>query len=137
MREVRVESASPGALTQEIAIGAHRLLGDEPSALGGADRGPTPHELLLAALGTCTSMTLTLYASRKHWPLDKVIVQLTGEHTTAIGDGARPPSYAIRRLIRVEGDLTDEQRARLMEIADKCPVHKTLTGQIMVSSEMV
>jgi putative redox protein len=128
MRDATVHTGS-GKFQQEIEIGPHRLIGDETVAAGGEDTGPAPHDFLLAALGTCTSMTLKMYASRKGWQLDRVSVRLSQEKE---GD-----THKIRRHIQLEGKLDDEQRARLLEIAAKCPVHKTLTGEIAIESDLV
>jgi putative redox protein len=123
MRKVEVETAS-GKLGQRVRIGPHLLQADEPADEGGNDTGPSPHEWLLAALGTCTSMTVQLYAVRKAWTLRKVHVQTEG-HTD--GD-----MFVIERTLRLEGDLSPEQRLRLIEIAEKCPVARTLKGTIRV-----
>ena len=128
MRDVRVSSDGT-KLGQEITIGSHRLRGDEEADKGGNDSGPEPHELLLAALGACTSMTLRLYAERKGWPLNGVHVRLTG----APADGR----YAITRHITMDGGLDAEQRARLLEIANRCPVHRTLTGEVAIQTREV
>lgn len=125
MREVSVEWAE-GRFAQDIEIGGHRLRADEDRDKGGDNSGPAPHELLLAALGSCTAMTLKVYAERKGWPLRDVRVTLNGATT----DGA----FAITRQLTIEGDLDAEQRRRLLEIADKCPVHKTLAGDITIST---
>jgi putative redox protein len=126
---------------QEIEIGPHRLKGDEPLAFGGTDTGPSPYDFLLAALGTCTSMTISLYAQRKGWPLDSVTVSLhhskihavdCAECETKVGKIDR-----IEREIQLTGALTNEQRAKLMEIADKCPVHQTLTSEINIRTRAV
>jgi putative redox protein len=125
MRDVGV--ASDGTkFGQDITIGAHRLKADEEADQGGGDTGVAPHEMLLGALGACTSMTLRLYAERKGWALRSVQVVLSG----GPADGA----YAITRQITMDGDLDAEQRQRLLEIADKCPVHRTLTGQVVVQT---
>lgn len=126
---------------QEIEIGPHRLKGDEPLAFGGTDTGPSPYDFLLAALGTCTSMTISLYAQRNGWPLDSVTVLLhhskihaidCAECETKVGKIDR-----IEREIQLTGALTTEQRAKLMEIADKCPVHRTLTSEINIRTRAV
>lgn len=128
MRDVIV--ASDGTkLGQDITIGGLRLRADEQVDKGGADTGPEPHELMLSALGACTSMTLRLYAERKGWPLRGVRVTLTG--------GPADGKYAITRRIAMDGDLDAEQRQRLLEIADKCPVHRTLTGEVTVQTSEV
>jgi putative redox protein len=126
---------------QEIEIGSHRLKGDEPAAAGGADTGPSPYDFVLAALGTCTSMTISLYARRKGWPLENVTVSLhhskihatdCAECETKVGKIDR-----IEREIRLTGPLTTEQRSKLMEIADLCPVHRTLTSEINIQTRAV
>ena len=126
---------------QEIEIGPHRLKGDEPLAFGGTDTGPSPYDFLLVGLGTCTSMTISLYAQRKGWPLDSVTVLLhhskihaidCAECETKVGKIDR-----IEREIQLTGALTTEQRAKLMEIADKCPVHRTLTSEINIRTRAV
>jgi putative redox protein len=127
MREVRVETAG-GKFGQKVRIGPHEIPADEPREGGGDDTGPEPHELLLAALGACSSMTVKLYADRKGWPLRSVEVRLTGQ-------GAEG-GYRIDRTLRLEGDLTDEQKARLVEIAQKCPVARTLKGTIAIDTRL-
>jgi uncharacterized OsmC-like protein len=127
MREVVVRTAH-GKVGQSIEIGRHRLAADEPENSGGDDLGPSPHDFLLAALGSCTSMTLKLYADKKGWPLEKVTVLLAQSKEGDV--------HVMRRTIELDGDLTDEQRARLLEIAAKCPVHKTLTGEIRIESAL-
>ena len=125
MRDVVVSStAEPYA--QDITIGSHCIRADEPSDQGGADAGPGPHELLLAALGACTSMTIKGYAARKGWVVRRVSVRLTG----ASVDG----TYVINRHLTIEGDLEGDQRGRLVEIAGKCPVHRTLSGEVRINT---
>ncbi len=132
---------SAAAFAQEIEIGPHRLKGDEPVAFGGTDTGPSPYDFLLAALGTCTSMTISFYARGKGWPLESVTVSLhhskihatdCAECETKVGKIDR-----IEREIQVTGALTTEQRAKLMEIADRCPVHQTLTSEINIRTRAV
>src|SRR5437762_11919839 len=127
--------------SQEIEIGPHRLKGDEPAAFGGTDTGPSPYDFLLAALGTCTSMTISFYARRKGWPLEDVTVSLhhskihatdCAECETKVGRIDR-----IEREIQLTGALTNEQRAKLMEIADRCPVHQTLTSEINIRTRAI
>ena len=125
MREVEVRTAS-GKFGQKIRVGSLELAADEPKDEFGDDTGPTPHELLLAALGSCTSMTVKLYADRKGWPLETVHVRLNGRHEDA--------GFLIERTLQVAGALSDEQKARLVEIAGKCPVAKTLEGTIRIST---
>ena len=127
MAKVTVESQQN--LRQEVRIRQHRLAGDEAPEIGGEDTAPNPHEFLLAALGNCTSMTLLVYARRKGFPLQKVVVELE--------DAKEGGVTQIRRDVHLEGPLTDEQRTRLLEIASKCPVHRTLTGEIRVTDRLV
>jgi uncharacterized OsmC-like protein len=126
---------------QEIEAGSHRLQGDEPAAAGGTDAGPSPYEFLLAALGTCTSITLRMYADRKQWPLKGVMVKLRHfkTHAEDCADCETKEGYVdrIERLISLEGPLSEEQRSRLMEIANHCPVHRTLTSEIKIQSTLV
>ena len=128
MREVTVSTAG-GKFKQSVRVGPHELVSDEPVASGGGDEGPAPHELLLAALGSCTSMTIRMYAERKGWKVDRVEVSVSG--------GREDEGFRIRRRIRLEGELSDEERERLLEIANKCPVHKTLSGTILIESAIV
>jgi putative redox protein len=123
---------------QEISIGRHRLPADEPVSVGGLDSGPNPYDLLLAALGACTSMTLRLYAERKSLPLDHVTVRLSQSKIHAVDcetcETKEGMLDRIERAITLEGALDDDQRARLLEIADKCPVHRTLTSEIEIKT---
>ena len=147
----QVEAPGPGGtvlvragrtgLAQEVLAGHHRMQADEPLALGGTDVGPTPYGLLLASVGACTSMTMRMYANRKKWPLEGVEVKLRHERIYA-EDCADCEAKAgkverIERDIRLIGPLDEAQRARLLEIADKCPVHKTLHSQINVVTHLV
>ena len=125
MREVSVEWES-GKFAQDIEVAGHRLRADEEAEKGGDNSGPAPHELLLAALGSCTAMTLKVYADRKGWPLRDVRVILNGASSET--------GFTITRQLQIDGDLDQEQRRRLIEIADKCPVHKTLAGDITIST---
>ena len=134
MAEVIVTSV--GYLKQEITAGSHTFHSDEPREVGGSESGPDPYSLLLAALGACTSMTLQMYARRKEWPLEKVEVSLrhTRIHAEDCED-CKPNEGKIERIeryISLTGPLTEEQRARLFEIAKRCPVHKTLTNEVSV-----
>ncbi|MFN7972344.1 MAG: OsmC family protein [Acidobacteriota bacterium] len=117
-----------GKFRQSVTIGHHRLAADESVEAGGDGAGPSPHDFVLAGLGACTSMTVKLYADRKGWPLRTVEVRVTAAREGDV--------YAIKRSIRLDGDLDEEQRARLLEIAGKCPVHKTLTGEIRIDSTL-
>ena len=123
-----------GGSEQEISVGAHRLRADEPIAAGGTDRGPTPYQLLLAALGSCISLTVSLYAKRKGWPLQGVEVRLRHDkiHAEDCADCETREGRVDRIVeeVRLEGPLDDEQRARLLTIAGRCPVHQTLRSEI-------
>ena len=134
MAEVIVSSV--GYLKQEITAGKHKLIADEPREAGGTDEGPGPYDLLLAALGSCTAMTLQLYAQRKKWPLEKVEVSLTHNriHAADCEDCQSKDGKInrIERFISLTGDLTEDQKGRLLEIAQRCPVHKTLTSEVSI-----
>ncbi|NNC52286.1 MAG: bifunctional alpha/beta hydrolase/OsmC family protein [Erythrobacter sp.] len=128
-----------GKFGTEVHTKNHRFVADEPKSYGGDDTGPTPYDLLNAALGTCTAMTMKMYADRKKWPLEGVSVEVTHErdhkdecdHVEAMEEGKQ--MQALKRVITIRGsELDDEQRARLIEIADKCPVHRTLEGELHV-----
>lgn len=138
-REVEVRGGSTG-LAQAIRIGPHALVADEPISVGGGDTGPTPYDLLSAALGTCTSMTLQLYARRKKWPLEAVRVSLRHDKVHASDceecETRTGKVDEIERVIEIVGALDDEQRARMLEIADKCPVHRTLHNEVVVKSRL-
>jgi putative redox protein len=116
------------------------LLADEPEEAGGGDRGPSPYRLLLMALGSCTSMTLRLYADRKGWPVERITVRLRHFRDHAVDCENCPEGKAfmdrIERVIDVTGPLDDGQRARLLEIAEKCPVHRTLEASVRVESRL-
>jgi putative redox protein len=138
--EVVVRGSAAG-FAQEITIGSHRLFSDEPNEAGGQSTGPSPYDLLAASLGACTSMTLGMYARRKQWPLHSVIVRLTHSKSHAV-DCANCETKSelldrIDRDIELMGDLSEEQRAELLEIADKCPVHRTLTRGMQIHSRLV
>lgn len=131
---VVVRETGHGKFQQEIVSGRHHLIADEPQDVGGLGSGPGPYDLLLAALGACTSMTLRLYADRKNIPLIRTSVRLHhGEvYATDCAECETKEGMIdrIERVITLEGDLTAEQRKRLLEIAGKCPVHRTLTSEI-------
>jgi putative redox protein len=133
---VRVAEAGAGRYAQLVNAGRHRFRADEPLAAGGDDTGPTPYELVLAGLGACTSMTLRMYAAQKQWPLERVTIDLTHEKIHA-ADCAQCETREgkldrIERVIRIEGPLDPAQRTRLMEIADRCPVHRTLHSEVSI-----
>jgi uncharacterized OsmC-like protein len=135
-RQVVVQETRASKFQQTVSIGPHRLLADEPAAAGGEDSGPGPYDFLLAGLGACTSMTMRLYADRKALPLDRVTVTLKHGKIHAqdcaeceTKDGLLDQ---IDRVIAMDGALDAEQRRKLLEIADKCPVHRTLHSEIRI-----
>jgi putative redox protein len=135
-RQVVVRETRTSKFQQTVSVGPHRMLADEPVAAGGEDSGPGPYDFLLAGLGACTSMTMRLYADRKSLPLDRVSVTLTHNKIHA-EDCAECETRTgmldrIDRVIGMDGALDAEQRAKLMEIADKCPVHRTLTSEVHI-----
>ena len=139
-REAVVYGSAKG-FAQEITVAQHRMVADEPVAAGGTDTGPGPYDLLIVALGACTSMTVSLYARNKHWPLDGVTVRLRHSKIHAVDcehceqkDGLLD---RIERDVELHGTLSDDQRARLLEIANKCPVHRTLTSEIDIRTRLV
>lgn len=118
-----------GPLQAAVQVGKHQVLSDAPESLGGQDSGPEPHDLLAAALAACTILTVTMVARRKSISLDDVRVQVEHGHH----DGA----YEFKRRIEFVGKLNDDERARLLDIANKCPVHKTLSGTIRIETEAI
>ena len=136
-RSVTVHGNS-ATFAQEIIAGQHHLRADEPPSAGGTDTGPTPYDLLLAALGACTSMTVGMYARRKSWPLEKIAVRLQHSkiHAKDCADCETKEVFLDRidRELEFTGPLTPEQRSKLLEIAERCPVHRTLMSQINIRS---
>ncbi len=136
---VIVTETGVGGFQQRVAAGRHRFLADEPVGVGD-DTGPNPYDLVLAGLGSCTSMTMRMYAKRKGWPLEHVEVQLTHDRIHAEDcDNCETTSGlvdTIDRVIHLGGELTGEQRASLLAIADRCPVHRTLTGEINIRTQL-
>lgn len=126
---ITVKKAAGGKLKQQIGNGRNQIFSDEPASNDGDDAGLSPHELLDAALGSCTALTVTLVARRKQMPLNDVRVEITHE----LMDGV----YRMHRRIELVGDLTDEQKTYLLGIAKKCPVHRTLSGKIEIESALV
>ena len=139
-RTVTVHGSAAG-FAQQISVGTHRLAADEPTSVGGTDLGPNPYDLLLAALGSCTSMTVAMYARRKQWPLEAVTVQLRHSRIHAADCEACETKEGlldhIQRDVQLTGSLSEEQRARLLDIANKCPVHRTLASEIHVQTRLV
>ncbi|TYO68068.1 OsmC family protein [Bradyrhizobium hipponense] len=140
-RQVVVRETRKSKFNQTVSVGPHRLVADEPVAAGGEDAGPGPYDFLLAGLGACTSMTMRLYADRKALPLDRVTVTL--KHSKIYAKDCEECETRegmldqIERDIAIEGTLDAEQRKKLMEIADKCPVHRTLTSEIRIVTKAV
>jgi len=137
----RVSEVSPRGFRQDINIaGRHMLTADEPASMGGSDKGPSPYQLVAAGLGACTSMTIRMVARRKNLPLEHVFTDVTHnkEHRTdceSCGEsGARVDVF--QRQIHLAGDLSSEERQQLLEIADKCPVHRTLESEIIIETRL-
>ena len=128
MRKVETQFGS-GAYAQSVRVGSHQLASDVEASKGGSDSGPSPHEYLAAALATCTGMTLKMYAGRKSWALENAIVTVNISRTDEI--------ERFTRTISLVGNLDAEQTARLLDIADKCPVHKALIGMIAIETQLV
>jgi putative redox protein len=137
---VVVTDAPNGRLAETIRVGRHTLVADEPADIGD-DTGPNPYDLLLASLGACTAMTLRLYAERKAWPLENVSVQLTHKrlHVADARDSetGRGIIEHIDVVLELDGPLTNDQRHRLAELAERCPVHRTLLGEIQIVTLLV
>ena len=138
--EVVVAETGSGKFTQTVLAGRHKLIADEPRSLGGDELGPGPYDYVLAGLGACTAMTVRMYAERKGWPLKRAVVRLSHQkiHAEDCADCETTSGKLdeIERELTFEGDLDQEQRARLLEIADKCPVHRTLTHEIKIRSKL-
>jgi putative redox protein len=138
---VEVEEGLSGRFIQNMRTGRHVLVADEPVSVGGDDAGPGPYEYLLMGLGACTGMTLRMYAEHKKLPLKRVLVRLAHRkiHAQDCADCETREGKVdeITREIRLEGELNEEQRQRLLEIANRCPVHRTLTSEIKVRTTLV
>ena len=124
---VTVTETGTGTYTNDVTVGRHRFQSDEPTDLGGDDRGPNPYDLLCAALGSCTSMTVRMYAERKGWAVGQISVDV--DHDRVDGEDV------FTRRISLLGDLDDAQRARLVEIATRCPVHRSLERSATITTE--
>ena len=137
---VVVVTGAASSFAQEIIAGKHRLVSDEPVDMEGTDTGPDNYELLLASLGSCTSMTVAVYARRKQWPLTRVTVNLKHYKIDAADceecETKQGQIDRIEREVVLEGTLSDEQRTRLLEIANKCPIHKTLRSEINIQTRL-
>ena len=136
---VTVTEAGSGTYTQQITLGHHRLVADEPPPIGDG-AGPTPYDLLLAGLGACTSMTVRMYANRKGWPLERVRVTLRHSRIHAKDCAHCETTQGwidhIDRDIELVGDLDDTQRQRLLDIAQRCPVHQTVTSEVQIATSL-
>ncbi|MBP5987567.1 MAG: OsmC family protein [Azonexus sp.] len=132
MSGIVVAENGMGRYQQAVTIGQHQLIADEPVSVGGADAGPAPFDFVMTGLGACTSMTLRMYAERKGLAVTRISVALS--HDTVQIDGV--PRNRIQRNITLEGDLSAEQRQRMLEIANKCPVHRALSQSIQVESAL-
>ncbi len=137
----RVVVTTGEGLRTEVEAGGHTVVADEPENLGGTDTGPTPYDYLLAALGGCTAMTLRMYADRKGWPLESVTVRLSQDRIHAKDCGECETEEGridrIAREIEIGGPLDEKQRRRLMEVADMCPVHRTLKREVLVENSLL
>jgi len=135
-----VRETRAGKFQQEIAIGPHRLLADEPTSAGGEDSAPSPYDLLTAALGACTAMTVRFYADQKKLPLERVRVNLRHDkiHASDCSECETREGRIdrIERVIELEGPLDDAMRAKLLEIANKCPVHRTLHSEVFIPTRL-
>ncbi len=124
----------------EVDVGGHHLVLDEPIPVGGADEGPSPYEMLLAALGACTAMTLRIYADKRKWPLERARVTLQHRKVHAQDcadcDTKAAKMDVVDRVLFLEGALNEEQRAKLLEIAERCPVHQTLRSKIQINTRV-
>ncbi len=134
--EVTISENGQGRYAQDVTAGRHVLHADEPASVGGADTGPSPYELLAAALGACTSMTLRMYAERKGWALGRIVVKVRHARIYAADCAdCETRDGLVEEFVReilIAGPLDEEQRARLTEIADRCPVHRTLAAEVKV-----
>ena len=131
------ETLANGPYQNDVLVGPHHIVADEPASIGGADTGPDPYALVAAGLGACTSITLRMYANRKGWPLSRVTIGLDHEkkhHEDCTDCGPSDRIDVFTRSIHLEGDLNDEQCQRLLEIADRCPVHRTLDSGAIVET---
>ncbi|SKB36624.1 OsmC family protein [Daejeonella lutea] len=117
----------------EITAGNHTIIADEPLDIGGEDKGVNPNELFLASLGSCTVITLRMYADRKEWPVDSILVDLKMD----IVKGNETQTTYIKKHITILGDISEEQKQRMLKIADSCPLHRIMTNPIVISSNLI
>ncbi len=136
-RMVEVTETSEGKFTNQVTVGPHTFRADEPESVGGEDSGPSPYEFLMAGLGACTTMTMRMYVERKGWPMDRASVRLKHEKVTIEEEGKKRRIDRIHRHIAIEGELDDAQRQRIYEIANRCPVHRTLENGAEVESHLI
>ncbi|TVR22119.1 MAG: alpha/beta fold hydrolase [Ilumatobacter sp.] len=144
--QVLVAETTQGAFLNHVVVGRHRFLADEPTDIGGFDAGPSPYDLVAAGLGACTSMTLRMYADRKELPLDRVLVEVTHDRVHAqdsaeagsdtAGAAGRAKIDRFTRVVHLEGDLDDAAVERLLQIADRCPVHRTLEASSIIETRL-
>lgn len=129
-------TTSANGFRTEISVAGHTVVADEPAGSGGANDGPSPYDLLLGAIGACTAMTVRMYAARKQWPLESVVVRLRNERKHAVDcENCTSQAVGIKRIereVELRGQLTEEQRKRLLEIADRCPVKQTVERGIQI-----
>lgn len=135
-RVLTVEDRSPESLEVGISAGPHQIVGDEPERLGGTDKGLAPYEFLLSALGSCVVITMKMYAQRKDYPLEKAKVYLTHEKIKLDADSNKTQD-SIELKIELLGNLSEEQRERLFQIAEKCPVSRSLQSEIKISKTLI
>ena len=138
--QVIVTEAGQGRFAQALLDGRHTVIADEPAAVGGGDLGPSPYAFLLMSLGACTSVTVRMYADRKGWPLERITVRLghSRVHVNDCADCEKPAAYLdrIERVLEFSGGLDETQRERLKQIAESCPIHKTLSHGIQIHTEL-
>lgn len=140
VQEITVSESGKGKFTQDVTIGHHKLIADEPTTVGGDDAGPSPYDFLLIALGSCTSMTVRSYADLKKIPLEGITVKLKHNKVHAEDcvncENPNAKMDKIEVAIELKGKLTQEQKNKMLDIANKCPVHRTLTSKIVINTTL-